>query len=113
MIEGSSKSRRDGLRQCYEQHGAALVAYAASILGDRSRAEDALQQVFFKLLRGKMELPEPAQPYLYRAVRNTALSMKRRSGYEVPLDDGGAGIRAREDGVAATSEGAAWFEATA
>lgn len=87
MVERSSKSRSDELRRWYEQHGAALVAYASSILGDRGRAEDALQQVFFKLLKGKMELAVPAKPYLFRAVRNTALSMMRRSAYQVPLDD--------------------------
>ncbi len=88
MSERSAKSRRDEVQRWYEQHGPALVAYASAILGERSRAEDALQQVFYKLLKGKLEVSEPEKPYLFRAVRNTALSMTRRSGREVSLDDG-------------------------
>ena len=107
MLKRSSQSRRDEVQRCYEQHGAALVAYASSILGDRSRAEDALQQVFFKLLKGKMELPEPARPYLFRAVRNAALSMMRRNVHEVQEPG------ASEDGSKPQNPGDSWFEAPA
>jgi RNA polymerase sigma-70 factor (ECF subfamily) len=112
MIERSTKSRSDEVRRWYEQHGPALVTYASSILGDRSRAEDALQQVFFKLLKGKMEVPEPAKPYLFRAVRNTAISMKRHSGHEVALDDGIHG-EVPKDGCESSNKRNEWFEASA
>src|SRR5262245_30626947 len=101
MTERSAKSRSDEVRLWYEQHGPALVAYASSILGDRSRAEDALQQVFFKLLKGSMPLPKPAKPYLFRAVRNAAISMRRRTGRDVSL----------ECGVEAGHVKEPWFEA--
>ena len=84
IFNRSAKSRSDEVRGWYEQFGPALVAYASSILGDRSRAEDALQQVFLKLLKGNIEVPSPAKPYLFRAVRNTALSMTRRSNRHRP-----------------------------
>src|SRR5207302_2869076 len=61
------KSRSDEVRGWYEQFGPALVAYASSVLGDRGRAEDALQQVFLKLLKGNIEVPSPAKPYLFRS----------------------------------------------
>ncbi|HWZ46550.1 MAG TPA: RNA polymerase sigma factor [Candidatus Saccharimonadales bacterium] len=87
MTKSSAKTRADQVREWYEQYGPALVAYASSILGERSSAEDALQQVFLKLLRGAMELPSPARPYLFSAVRNAALSMTRKSRRDVPLAD--------------------------
>jgi RNA polymerase sigma-70 factor (ECF subfamily) len=108
MIKRSTKSRSDQVRLWYEQHGAALVAFACSILGDRSNAEDALQQVFFKLLKGKMEVPEPPKPYLYRAVRNAAISIMRRGGHEVFLED-----QIREDGAEPGRKHEGWFEAPA
>lgn len=108
MSERSAKSRRDEVQRWYEQHGPALVAYASAILGDRNRAEDVLQQVFYKLLKGKMKVSEPEKAYLFRAVRNTALSMTRRSGREVSLDDGAA-----EHGERTARTGQGWFEAPA
>lgn len=106
MSEHHAKPRHEEIQRWYEHYGAALAAYASAILGGRSRAEDALHQVFYKLLKGKMEVPEPAKPYLFRAVRNAALSMTRQSGREVALDDEAA---ERAEGTA--SEG--WFEAPA
>ena len=102
MSERSAKSRRDEVQRWYEQHGPALVAYASAILGERSRAEDALQQVFYKLLKGKMEVPAMEKAYLFRAVRNTALSMARRNRREVALDD-----EAAEHGLGTAGTGAA------
>src|SRR5437879_6117801 len=103
IIKRSAKSRSDEVREWYEQFGPALVAYASSILGDRGSSEDALQHVFLKLLKGNIEVPTPAKPYLFRAVRNTALSLMRRSGRNVPLEEKG------ETGITCQQ----WFEAPA
>jgi DNA-directed RNA polymerase specialized sigma24 family protein len=103
IIKCSAKSRSDEVREWYEQFGPALVAYASSIMGDRGSSEDALQQVFLKLLKGNIEVPTPAKPYLFRAVRNTALSLMRRSGRNVPL---------QEEGETGTTY-QQWFEAPA
>jgi RNA polymerase sigma-70 factor (ECF subfamily) len=103
MINNFAKPRSDQLREWYEQYGPALLAYASSILGERSNAEDALQQVFFKLLRGNMELPSTARPYLFSAVRNAALSMTRKSRRDVPMDDSTEPANKSEQ----------WFEAPA
>jgi RNA polymerase sigma-70 factor, ECF subfamily len=61
----------------YEELGPALLAYARSIVHDHAEAEDALQQVFMKLMSGRPVLPREPRPYLFRAVRNTCLNRRR------------------------------------
>lgn len=71
----------------YREYGPALVAYASAIIGDRSSAEDALQQVFLELLKGKFDVPVNPKGYLFRAVRNTVLNLdshnRRNVAFEV------------------------------
>jgi RNA polymerase sigma-70 factor (ECF subfamily) len=76
----------EAVRQLYERHGPALLAYARSFGPDRSQAEDAVQQVFLKLLRGETETPDAPLAYLYRAVRNTALNRRRTMKRDAPLE---------------------------
>jgi len=83
----TAKLRYEDVQELYQNHGAALLAYASALLGDRSAAEDALQQVFLKLLSGRVPAPAQARPYLFRAVRNTALNSHRARARIVPLDD--------------------------
>jgi len=66
----------DEVQDLYQRLGPALLAYAASMLGDRASAEDVLHQVFLKLL-GMERLPEDARPYLFKAMRNRALNAMR------------------------------------
>jgi len=88
ITRSSGKSRSDEVQAWYEQYGPALVAYACSILGDRGSAEDVLQQVFLKLLKGNIEVPGPAaKTYLFRAVRNTAFNLGQRNRRNVALDE--------------------------
>lgn len=75
----------DEVRRLYEIHGRALFAYACAFVRDPSDAEDVVQQVFLRLLRGVA--PGPLSPgYLFRAVRNGALNDIRRRSREVDLD---------------------------
>jgi RNA polymerase sigma-70 factor (ECF subfamily) len=76
----------DCVKQLYDRHGAALLAYARSFVADVAIAEDIIQQVFVKLLQGGISMPEAPLPYLYRAVRNAALNKRRNGRYETPLD---------------------------
>ncbi len=69
----------------YTVHGRVLLAYAVSLAGDVPSAEDLLHQVFLTLLTGNVNVPEPALPYLLRAVRNTALNHGRVRRREVAL----------------------------
>ncbi len=73
------------VRQLYQRHGAALVAYACSFLPDVAAAEDAVHSVFLKLLRGPIVAPDSEAGYLYRAVKNTALNQRRDSARTVEL----------------------------
>lgn len=68
----------------YDQHGPALLLYARSLLGRKAAAEDALQQVFMKLLE-QNSIPEEPRPYLFRAVHNAALNLIRGERRETGL----------------------------
>jgi RNA polymerase sigma-70 factor (ECF subfamily) len=72
----TAKLTFEDVQGLYQKHGAALLAYAASMLGDRASGEDVLHEVFLKLL-GRRDLPQDARPYLFKAVRNQALNAKR------------------------------------
>jgi RNA polymerase sigma-70 factor, ECF subfamily len=83
----AAKLRYEDVQELYREHGRALLAYAAALLGERAAAEDVLHQVFLKLLGGRFEFPAGARPYLFRAVRNTALNHRRGRARDVPLDE--------------------------
>jgi RNA polymerase sigma-70 factor (ECF subfamily) len=78
--------RRENVQRLYDEHGAGLLAYACSMLGDRSTAEDVLHQVFLRLLAGNVAIPNAPRAYLYRAVRNTALNVCRSASRRVELN---------------------------
>ncbi len=66
-----------------------LADHAHRLLGDRDRAEDAVQEVFVALWRGRERLPDAdaLAGYLHRAVRNRALNqLRRRHGDGVDPD---------------------------
>jgi RNA polymerase sigma-70 factor (ECF subfamily) len=67
-----------------------LADHAWRLLGERDLAEDAVQEVFVALWRGRDRLPESAAlpGYLHRAVRNRALNQLRSRKGEVADPDG-------------------------
>lgn len=75
------------VQRLYQQHGAALVAYARSFLPDAAAAEDVVHSVFVKLLRGSTARPALEAGYLYRAVKNAALNTKRDVARETAILD--------------------------
>jgi RNA polymerase sigma-70 factor (ECF subfamily) len=81
------KLGKEEIHRFYEHHGGALLVYARSFALDHSAAEDAVQLVFLKLLRGETVVPDNPLAYLYRAVRNTALNTQRISAREISLDE--------------------------
>jgi RNA polymerase sigma factor (sigma-70 family) len=72
-------------------HQAELVAYAATIVGCRARAEDVVQEAYlrFEDATGNRELTQPVG-YLYRIVRNLAVDGSRRLALESRHIDGDA-----------------------
>lgn len=65
----------------YVAHRAALVDYAAPIIGCRARAEDVVQEAYFRFaLAAEDRRVEQPVGYLYRIVRNLALDWLRSLG---------------------------------
>lgn len=90
----------------YLAHRAALIDYAAPLVGCRARAEDLVQEAFlrYSTRRGKGGERQPiAHPvaYLYRIVRNLAFDWVRRD--DAVIDDG-AGHIGRLPATSATPE---------
>ncbi len=71
------QSDRDALARLFDRHAPGLFRYALIVLADHALAEDAVQQVFTKLVPrgGAIEAPEH---YLRRAVRNECYSLLER-----------------------------------
>jgi RNA polymerase sigma-70 factor, ECF subfamily len=67
----------DEVRQLYDKHGRALLAYACAFVMDVAGAEDILHHVFLRLLQKPPAVPDMPLAYLYRAVRNAALNVRR------------------------------------
>lgn len=63
------------LSRWFEGHGPALVLYARTWL-DSNRAEDVVQEVFLRLMAQRRE-PENVRAWLFRSVRNAAVSQLR------------------------------------
>lgn len=75
------------VRSLYEKHGPALAAYVCCCGLDFASAEDMVQQVFLKLLQGQIQMPRTPLAYLYRAVRNASLNMRRNLKREVGVQE--------------------------
>lgn len=62
----------------YRQHGAALLLFATALVGDRSRAQDAVHQVFLKLIEdGNLSKAMNKKAYVFACVRNALLNEAR------------------------------------
>ena len=64
------------LAEWYEAYGAELLLFARQ-LTDAQQADDIVQEAFIKLL-GEGRPPDNARAWLYRVVRNEAVSFMRR-----------------------------------
>lgn len=78
-----------GKIELYMAHRAALVDYAAPIVGDRARAEDVVQDSYLRFAKRDANEDALRQPiaYLYRIVRNMAFDCVRRLAAESRRDD--------------------------
>lgn len=75
----------------YRQYGAALVLFATGITGERGCGQDAVHQVFLKLLeQGDLGDIEDPKAFLYVSVRNAALNVLKIRQRDVPLEEGSA-----------------------
>ena len=62
-----------------------LLNYAVRLAGDRSVAEDIVQDAFMRL-HAQFELVREPRRWLYRTVHNLALNQRRQAGKIVSLD---------------------------
>lgn len=92
---------KEELRRLYVEQSAALIGYACALLGVRASAEDVVHAVFLKLLYENKPLANPV-PYVFKAVRNAALNVRRREVRHTTLEDEAAWF----ESVNGTSESA-------
>jgi len=76
-----NRGRKDVLPRIYEKYKHDLVTLAAALLQDKSRAEDAVHDVFVALLEPErgLKIRQTMRGYLATAVANKARSMSRAS----------------------------------
>jgi RNA polymerase sigma-70 factor (ECF subfamily) len=74
-----TQSEVEGL---YRQYGAIVLRRARAILGDEQAAQDAMQEVFIRVLRGGPEFRQQSSPatWLYRITTNLCLNQLRDGG---------------------------------
>lgn len=72
-----NKSEINNIQRFYETEKNTLFSWALILVGDRQTAEDIVHDVFVKLLRQK-RLPQELRPYVFQAIRNTAINSNKR-----------------------------------
>jgi RNA polymerase sigma-70 factor (ECF subfamily) len=79
----------------YRQHGPALLLFAMAITGERSRSQDAVQQVFLKMIEsGTLVRVENPKAYLFASVRNALLNDRKVCERQVPFETASPDARA-------------------
>ncbi|MFF5291097.1 sigma factor-like helix-turn-helix DNA-binding protein [Paractinoplanes globisporus] len=70
----SRRGRTDEVlvRRVFEEHGAALLAYASRLVGDRARGEAVAQEALLAAWRDPELLEGPARAHLFAIVRAAA-----------------------------------------
>jgi RNA polymerase sigma-70 factor (ECF subfamily) len=72
----------------YQQHGRVLLLFALTIAGDRGRAQDAVHQVFLRILEaGNLRQVADPKAYLFASVRNAVLNDTKVRQRSVALDE--------------------------
>src|SRR5215211_401699 len=85
----------------YDRYSRTVFGVGLNILGDRSLAEELVQEVFLKVWRSSHTF-DPSRgsfsTWLYRVTRNCALDLYRKRAYRVrPVPDGDPHIAAAPD----------------
>jgi RNA polymerase sigma-70 factor (ECF subfamily) len=72
------------LELVFRQMHEPLVAFGSRYLGDRARAEEQVQELFFTLwnTRERLAFSGSLRSYLFAAMRNRALNVRRRDAVE-------------------------------
>jgi len=82
-----TEGSRGDIEFLYRQYGAALVLFASTITGERSRAQDAVHQVFLKLIaNGDLSRAQDKKAYLFACTRNAVLNERKFQDRHEPLE---------------------------
>ena len=78
----------DGLEYLMLKYQVKAVRVAFLVLRDKTRAEDVVQEVFFRLFRrpGGFDESRPFEPYLMRSILNAALNVCRDEKKSISLE---------------------------
>ena len=76
VLAAASVPRRESIEELFAALESPLLSYALRLLGDRSAAEDIVQEAFMKLHAQMIDVREPRR-WLYRTVHNLALNDRR------------------------------------
>ena len=88
LIQRTSAGDRDAYEKLYKRYARSVFGLALRRLGDRGRAEDAVQETFASVWRSASTYkPErgPGAPWLYAVARN-AIVDRARSRSEIPAE---------------------------
>jgi len=82
-----TEGNRAEIERLYRQHGPALLLFASAITGERSRAQDAVHQVFLKLIaNGNLSRAQDKKAYLFACIRNAVLNERKFQERHEPLE---------------------------
>ena len=76
---------REAIEELFAALESSLLSYALRLAGERSVAEDVVQEAFMKLHAQFDQVREPRR-WLYRTVHNLALNQRRQAAKIVPFD---------------------------
>lgn len=86
-----SEQDKDALEQLYDRYEKILFSFLYKMLEDRDLAEEALQEVFIKIWRGKGVYDESKGKFtswLFRMAQNTAIDLiRKRKKPSVPIEE--------------------------
>ena len=68
----------DAFAELVQRHSTLIYATSRRVLGNNADAEDVTQECFLEVLRGKVEIREPAAPLLHTLAVRRALDHRRR-----------------------------------
>jgi len=81
-----TEGNRAEIEFLYRQHGKALLLFASTLTGERARAQDALHQVFLKLMEsGQLSRADDKKAYLFACLRNAILNERKQQSRLEPL----------------------------
>ena len=90
------------IERLYQEHGAALVLFGTSMVGEPNLAQDAVHQVFLRLLEsGDLRRAADQKAYLFASVRNQLLNDAKVRQRTVPLEPDSAWFEPPERDYAA------------